>query len=142
LNEMWNRTSAFCALGRSRSRTSPSSGARTRGPITAACSAAAVACAAFSAPAADNEIRVGACQPITGRFAFAGVNINAGLQDYLNYANESGLLKGKKFAYFYEDSGYDTEKAVATFKKIMAQYNPVMMYGESTGLGKAIAPEL
>lgn len=111
----------------------------TRSPI--ACALAA-ACVALSARAADDEIRIGACQPITGRFAFAGVNINAGLQDYLNYANESGILKGKKLAYFYEDSGYDTEKAVATFKKIMAQHNPVMMYGESTGLGKAIAPEL
>lgn len=104
--------------------------------------ALAIACAALSARGADDEIRIGACQPITGRFAFAGVNINAGLQDYLNYANEAGLVKGKKFAYFYEDSGYDTEKAVATFKKIMAQYSPVMMYGESTGLGKSIAPEL
>lgn len=114
----------------------------SKSSISCAFAAAIVASAALSARAADDEIRVGACQPITGRFAFAGVNINAGLQDYLNYANETGLLKGKKFAYFYEDSGYDTEKAVGTFKKIMAQYSPVMMYGESTGLGKAIAPEL
>jgi len=105
--------------------------------------AALLATAALGARAAgEEEIRVGACQPITGRFAFAGVNINAGLQDYLNYANEQGLVKGKKFTYFYEDSGYDTDKAVATFKKIMAQHSPVIMYGESTGLGKAIAPEL
>ncbi len=95
-----------------------------------------------AARAADDEIKVGACQPITGRFAFAGVNINAGLGDSLAYANEQGLVKGKRFTYVYEDSGYDTDKAVATFKKIMAQYNPVIMYGESTGLGKAIAPEL
>src|SRR5258708_2750566 len=114
----------------------------SKSPIPCALAAAAVACAAFSVHAADEEIIVGACQPITGRFAFAGVNINAGLQDYLNYASYNGIVKGKKFAYFYEDSGYDTEKAVATFKKIMAQYNPVMMYGESTGLGKAIGPEL
>ena len=31
---------------------------------------------------------------------------------------------------------------MATFKKIMAKDNPVIMYGDSTGLGKAIAPEL
>jgi len=107
--------------------------------------AALLACLALSLPAraADkNEVVIGACQPITGRFAFAGGAINAGLQDYLAYANENGLVKGKKLVYVYEDSGYDTEKAVATFKKIMAQYNPVIMYGESTGLGKAIAPEL
>ncbi len=95
-----------------------------------------------AARAADDVVTVGACQPITGRFAFAGVAINAGLQDYLNFANEKGLVKGKKFNYVYEDSGYDTDRAVACFKQIMAKHNPVIMYGESTGLGKAIAPEL
>ena len=103
---------------------------------------AALALGAGPGIAADDVIKIGACQPITGRFAFAGVNINAGLQDYINYANENGLVKGKKLVYIYEDSGYDTDKAVATFKKIMAKDNPVIMYGESTGLGKAIAPEL
>ena len=95
-----------------------------------------------AARAADDVVTVGACQPITGRFAFAGIAINAGLQDYLNLANEKQLVKGKKFNYVYEDSGYDVEKAVACFKQIMAKHSPVIMYGESTGLGKAIAPEL
>jgi branched-chain amino acid transport system substrate-binding protein len=104
--------------------------------------AVCVLLAAGAASAADDEIKIGACQPITGRFAFAGVNINAGLQDYINYANEMKLVKGKKLVYIYEDTGYDTDKAVATFKKIMAKDNPVIMYGESTGQGKAIAPEL
>jgi len=103
---------------------------------------AAFALAAGGALAADDVIKIGAAQPITGRFAFAGVSINAGLQDYINYANETGLVKGKKLVYIYEDTGYDTDKAVATFKKIMAKDNPVIMYGDSTGLGKAIAPEL
>jgi branched-chain amino acid transport system substrate-binding protein len=98
--------------------------------------------AAAAAFAAADEIKIGACQPITGRFAFAGASINAGLQDYLNYANEMKLVKGKKLVYIYEDTGYDTDRAVATFKKIMAKDNPVIMYGESTGQGKAIAPEL
>ncbi|HSB19712.1 MAG TPA: ABC transporter substrate-binding protein, partial [Anaeromyxobacteraceae bacterium] len=110
--------------------------------ITRALAAALLAGAAWTAQAADEEVVIGACQPITGRFAFAGVSINAGLQDYIAYANEQGLVKGKKLVYVYEDSGYDTDKAVATFKKIMAQHHPVIMYGESTGLGKAIAPEL
>jgi len=104
--------------------------------------AVCVLLAAGAASAADDESKIGACQPITGRFAFAGVSINAGLQDYINYANEMKLVKGKKLVYIYEDTGYDTDKAVATFKKIMAKDNPVIMYGESTGQGKAIAPEL
>ena len=103
---------------------------------------AATAVLPSPARAADDVVTVGACQPITGRFAFAGIAINAGLQDYLNLANEKKLVPGKKFNYVYEDSGYDTDRAVACFKQIMAKHNPVIMYGESTGLGKAIAPEL
>ncbi len=99
--------------------------------------------AALSArAAAPEEIKIAACQPITGRFAFAGVHLNAGLGDYIAYANEKGIVKGKKLVYIYEDTGYDTEKAVATFKKMMAQHNPAVMYGESTGQGKALGPEL
>ena len=94
------------------------------------------------ARAADDVITIGACQPITGRFAFAGVALNAAFQDFVAYANEKGLVKGKKLAYVFEDSGYDTDRAVACFKRLMAQHSPVIMYGESTGLGKAIAPEL
>ncbi len=105
-------------------------------------SLAAIVGLAPSARAADDVVTVGACQPITGRFAFAGVAINAGLQDYLNFANEKKLVPGKTFNYVYEDSGYDTDRAVACFKQIMAKHSPVIMYGESTGLGKAIAPEL
>jgi branched-chain amino acid transport system substrate-binding protein len=104
--------------------------------------AALLAGAALSARAADEEIRIGATQPITGRFAFAGVHLNAGLGDYIAYANEQKIVKGKKLVYIYEDSGYDTEKAVAAFKKIIAQHSPQIMYGESTGQGKALAPEL
>jgi branched-chain amino acid transport system substrate-binding protein len=104
--------------------------------------AALLAGAALTASAAEEEIKIGACQPITGRFAFAGGQLNAGLGDYIAHANEQGIVKGKKLVYIFEDTGYDTEKAVATFKKMMAQHNPAVMYGESTGQGKAIAPEL
>jgi branched-chain amino acid transport system substrate-binding protein len=91
---------------------------------------------------AEDVIKVGAGQPITGRFAFAGKHIHQGLLDSLTYANEQGGVGGKKFQYIYEDTGYDLKRAIASFKKIMAQENPPMMYGESTGVGKAMAPEI
>lgn len=91
---------------------------------------------------AEDVIKVGAGQPITGRFAFAGEHINQGLMDSLGYANEQGGVGGKQFKYIYEDTGYDLMRAVASFKKIMAQDSPVMFYGESTGVGKALAPEI
>ena len=95
----------------------------------------------FDCFAAD-EIKVGAVQPITGRFAFAGVQINDGLEDALMMANEAGGINGKQIKYIMEDGTYNVDKAVAAFKRIMAKDKPIIMYGESTGLGKAIAPEV
>ena len=58
---------------------------------------------AYTEPAsAQGEIKVGAVQPITGRFAFAGVHINAGLEDALAMANEEGGIGGKKIKYIME----------------------------------------
>ncbi len=91
---------------------------------------------------AADEIKVGAVQPITGRFAFAGVQINAGLEDALMMANEEGGINGKQIKYIMEDGTYSVDKAVAAFKRIMARDNPPIMYGESTGMGKAVAPEI
>jgi len=97
----------------------------------------------FTATAvAEEEIKIGAVQPITGRFAFAGVQINAGLEDALMMANEEGGINGKKIKYIMEDGAYQVDTAVAAFKRIMARDNPIIMYGESTGLGKAMAPEI
>jgi len=91
---------------------------------------------------AQEEIKIGAVQPITGRFAFAGVNINAGLEDALMMANEAGGINGKKIKYIMEDGQYQLDVATAAFKRIMARDNPLVMYGESTGLGKAMAPDI
>ncbi len=97
----------------------------------------------FTQPVAAAEvIKVGAVQPVTGRFAFAGVHINAGLEDALMMANEEGGINGKKIEYIMEDGTYKVDVAVAAFKRIMARDNPMVMYGESTGLGKAMAPEI
>jgi len=96
----------------------------------------------FGPSFAGEQIKVGAGQPITGRFAFAGKHIHQGLMDSLGYANEQGGVGGKNFKYIYEDTGYDLKRAIASFKKIMAKENPPMMYGESTGVGKAMAPEI
>lgn len=93
---------------------------------------------AFSA----DTIKVTAQQPLTGRFAFAGKHLHAGLADSLAYANEQGGVNGQKIEYIYDDTGYDLKRAVAAFKKQMAKNNPPMNYGESTGQGKALAPEI
>lgn len=91
---------------------------------------------------AGEVIKIGAAQPITGRFAFAGTKIHEGLSDYITYVNEKGGIGGKKLVYLFEDTEYKVDKAVAIFKRIMAKDNPLVFYGDSTGLGKAIAPTI
>ena len=104
---------------------------------------ALLAVAVVCGPAvAQTEIVVGAVQPITGRFAFAGGHINAGLEDSLEIANLEGGINGKKIKYIMEDGKYQLDVATAAFKRIMSKYNPLIMYGESTGLGKAMSPEI
>ena len=94
------------------------------------------------AVAKKKEIVIGACQPLTGRFAFAGKHIHAGLRDFIDWQNSKGGVLGYKLKYVFEDSGYQLNKAIAAFKRIMAKYNPMFMYGESTGQGKALAREI
>lgn len=89
---------------------------------------------------AEEVIKIGAAQPITGRFAFAGTKIHEGLWDYIKYTNEKGGINGKKLEYIFEDTEYKVDKAVAIFKRIMAKENPLLFYGDSTGTGKALAP--
>lgn len=89
---------------------------------------------------AQDVIKIGAAMPITGRFAFAGTKIHEGLSDYITYVNEQGGIGGKKLVYIFDDTEYKMDKAVAIFKRIMAKDNPLIFYGDSTGLGKAIAP--
>ena len=71
---------------------------------------------------AGEMIKISAQQPITGRFAFAGVHINQGLADSLAYANEQGGVDGQMIEYLYEDTGYDLKRAVASFKKGCGSY--------------------
>jgi branched-chain amino acid transport system substrate-binding protein len=94
-------------------------------------------------PAAGEEvIKVGAVQPLTGVFKFAGFHLNDGLQDSLMMANEAGGINGKKIEYIVEDGGYNLKKAKAAFIKIVEQHNPLVMYGESTALGQAMSGDI
>ncbi len=102
----------------------------------------ALAACSYGVLQAQDVIKVGAVQPITGRFAFAGGHINAGLEDALMMANEEGGINGKHIKYIMEDGQYQLDVATAAFKRIMSRDNPLIMYGESTGLGKAMGPEI
>ncbi len=92
--------------------------------------------------AENGDIVIGAAQPITGVFAFAGVSLNQGLGDYCEWRNSKGGIGGRKLRYIGEDSGYKMDQAMSVFKKIMGAYKPPAFYGDSTAWAKAASREV
>lgn len=88
--------------------------------------------------AQSSDIVIGAAQPITGVFAFAGVAMNNGLNDFIQWKNSKGGVQGRKLRYVVEDSGFKVDQGVAVFKKIMASDKPSFFYCDGTPLVKAI----
>lgn len=93
------------------------------------------------AQAHKGDIVVGASQPMTGVFSFAGVAMNNGLNDYCAWRNTKGGVMGRKLKYVSEDSGFKLDQGVAIFKKIMAAEKPSFFYGDSTQWVKAITQD-
>lgn len=94
------------------------------------------------AQATDKEIVIGGSIPMSGVFAFAGIGIHAGIQDYVKMVNDAGGIEGHTLRYVPEDSGYKVDLSVAAFKKITSQNEVNFYYGDSTAFSKTINPEL
>ncbi|MBL8486759.1 MAG: ABC transporter substrate-binding protein, partial [Rhodocyclaceae bacterium] len=93
---------------------------------------AAATLALAPAAMAQEDVVIGGSIPMTGVFAFAGIGINAGIQDYVKLVNEAGGIKGRKVRYVPEDTGYKVDASVAAFKKITSQNTVNLYYGDST----------
>ncbi|MDB5859191.1 MAG: transporter substrate-binding protein [Ramlibacter sp.] len=93
------------------------------------------------AQAPKGDIVIGASQPITGVFAFAGTAMNNGLNDYVAWRNSKGGVAGRQLRYVSEDSGFKLDQGVAIFKKIMASDKPSFFYGDSTQWAKAVSQD-
>ncbi|MEB2350288.1 MAG: ABC transporter substrate-binding protein, partial [Burkholderiaceae bacterium] len=59
-----------------------------------------------AAHAQAEDIVIGGSIPMTGVFAFAGIGIHAGIQDYVKIVNDAGGIKGRKLRYVPEDTAY------------------------------------
>lgn len=91
---------------------------------------------------AEEAVTICAVHPFTGRFAFAGIHGADAMEDAINMANEEGGINGKKIQYYWADGEYKNDVGIAAFKRLYAQYKPQCMWGQSTGMTKALAPEI
>jgi branched-chain amino acid transport system substrate-binding protein len=96
---------------------------------------------AARAQAHKGDIVIGAGQPITGVFAFAGVAMNNGLNDFVEWKNANGGVLGHKLRYVAEDTGFKVDQSAAIFKKIMASEKPSFYYCDGTPGVKAVAQD-
>lgn len=91
---------------------------------------------------AEQDPTICAVHPFTGRFAFAGIHGADAMEDAVAMANEAGGVNGKKIKYFWADGEYKNDVGIAAFKRLYAQHKPQCMFGQSTGMTKALAPEI
>ena len=95
--------------------------------------------------AQSRPVKLAAILPLTGAFAFAGNAALDAFRDQADRINDAGGIGGRKFELIVEDAGYDVARGTAAFNRIVQRERPeelVFVYGDSTGLSKALAPEI
>src|SRR5690349_7052404 len=104
--------------------------------------AALAAGLAGSAPAQDT-IKIGVTQPLTGAFAASGNYVAQGARLAGDEINQAGGVLGKKLELIVEDNKSNPTEAVATAEKLIVKDKvPVMLGAWGSGLTLAIMPKL
>ena len=98
----------------------------------------------LAAPAlAQDPIRIGVTQPLTGAFAASGNYVAQGAKIAEDVINASGGVLGRKIQLVIEDNKSNPTEAVATAEKLIAKDKvPVMMGAWSSTLTLAVMPKL
>ncbi len=96
--------------------------------------------------AQPRPVKLAVLLPLTGPFAFAGAAALEAFQDAVGLVNdELGGIAGRPLELIVEDTGYDVAKGTAAFNRVVNRERPdelLFVYGDSTGLSKALAPEI
>jgi branched-chain amino acid transport system substrate-binding protein len=94
------------------------------------------------APAQDT-IRIGVTQPLTGAFAASGNYVVQGAKIAEEEINKAGGVRGKKIQLVIEDNKSNPTEAAATAEKLIVKEKvPVMMGAWSSTLTLAVMPKL
>ena len=105
---------------------------------------AIMAALALAAPAsAQDTIRIGVSQPLTGAFAASGNYVAQGARIAETEINAKGGVLGKKIELIIEDNKSNPTEAVATAEKLIVKDKvQVMMGAWSSTLTLAVMPKL
>ena len=93
--------------------------------------------------AAQDSIRIGVTQPLTGAFAASGNYVTQGAKIAEEQINAAGGVLGRKIQLVIEDNKSNPTEAVATAEKLINKDKvPVMMGAWSSTLTLAVMPKL
>src|SRR4051812_9592312 len=103
-----------------------------------------LAAAVIATPAfAQEPIKIGVTQPLTGAFAASGNYVTQGAKIAEDAINASGGVLGRKIQLVIEDNKSNPTEAVATAEKLISKDKvPVMMGAWSSTLTLAVMPKL
>src|SRR3990172_5108178 len=106
--------------------------------------ASLVGAALLAGPAAAQDvIRIGVTQPLTGAFAASGNYVTQGAKIAEDQINAAGGVLGRKIQLVVEDNKSNPTEAVATAEKLIGKDKvPVMMGAWSSTLTLAVMPKL
>jgi branched-chain amino acid transport system substrate-binding protein len=92
---------------------------------------------------AQDTIKIGLTQPLTGAFAASGNYVTQGAKIAEEEINKAGGVLGKKIELIVEDNKSNPTEAVATAEKLIVRdHVPVMMGAWSSTLTLAVMPKL
>ena len=95
------------------------------------------------AAAAQDTIKIGVTQPLTGAFAASGNDVAQGAKLAEEAINGAGGVLGKKIELIVEDNKSNPTEAAATAEKLIVKDKvPVMLGAWGSGLTLAIMPKL
>ena len=107
--------------------------------LVAAAGLALVASAAW----AQDSVKVGVSEPLTGAFAASGNYVTQGAQLAAEAINKSGGVLGKKLELVVEDNKSNPTEAVDTAERLIVKDKvPVLMGAWSSTLTLAVMPKL
>src|SRR5687768_17966702 len=112
-------------------------------PVWKTVAAAFAASLIAGAASAQEPIKIGVTQPLTGAFAASGNYVTQGAKIAEDAINAQGGVLGRKIQLVIEDNKSNPTEAVATAEKLIGKDKvPVMMGAWSSTLTLAVMPKL
>jgi branched-chain amino acid transport system substrate-binding protein len=102
-----------------------------------------LAASAFSGASAQETIKIGVLEPLTGPFAASGTYVANGAKIAADEINAKGGVLGKKIELIIEDNKSNPTEAASVAEKLMVRDKvPVMMGAWGSSLTLAVMPKL